>query len=220
MDKNNEELGKQRPRFFQKLKRRAGKKRAPSIDDTVISSESTKSLDLTLTRNMDSVGSLVSMSSRAQTSFSTATSSQGESSIINEPEIPLMESPILDFPVMTSRTPEYFESDGRCLKFQEFFQPISIIGKDIGEEDPVYQDIKLRSRLQALRAQQKLYGEGHPDVLFSMHGLGSVHYKRGEYRQAQRVFDEARRQSSHVTDPGLPREINLQYPIDNLTLSS
>ena len=218
MDKCNEEHGLQRPRFFQKFKRRVSKKRAPSIDDTVISLESTKSLDLTLTRNTDSVESLVDMSSRAETLFRTATSSQCESSIINEPEMSILEPSILDASVVTSRTPEYCASDDTCVKIQDFFQPF--IGGENCEEDPVYQDIKLRSRLQALKAQQKLYGEGHPDVLFSMHGLGSVHYKRGEYRQAQRVFDEVRRRSSHAVDPGPPKEINLQYPVENLTLSS
>mmetsp|Transcript_29022 Transcript_29022/g.67329 ORF Transcript_29022/g.67329 Transcript_29022/m.67329 type:complete len:88 (+) Transcript_29022:1-264(+) len=70
----------------------------------------------------------------------------------------------------------------------------------------------LKSRLEALKLQEELFGAGHPDVLFALQNLGLVHFRRGEYQQAHRVFDEKRRLAA-ATMPsasgfsGPPREV-------------
>ena len=61
------------------------------------------------------------------------------------------------------------------------------------DDDHDSQDIVLRSRLEALKVQEELFGPGHPDLLFALRGLGHAHYRRGNYRQAQRIFEENRR---------------------------
>lgn len=70
-----------------------------------------------------------------------------------------------------------------------------VIEESDDEEESLYEDASLRARREALLAQQQLLGESHPDVLFMLENLGRVHYRRGNYQEAQRVFAESRRRS-------------------------
>jgi hypothetical protein len=52
------------------------------------------------------------------------------------------------------------------------------------------QDAKIKARRAAIRAQQKLYGESHPDVLFMLEHLAQELYLQGDHEEAYRVVDE------------------------------
>lgn len=57
------------------------------------------------------------------------------------------------------------------------------------------QDPAVRARKEAIRAQQRLLGKHHPDVLFSLECLMRFHRERGEYNEALIVFEEKQRLS-------------------------
>jgi Tetratricopeptide repeat len=78
----------------------------------------------------------------------------------------------------------------------------------------VKRDIAMTNRVAALHAQQQLLGENHPDVLFSLQNLAALHYRRGEYAQAQRIMEDnqlrrERAQNEHMSS-NVPTEIFIQ----------
>lgn len=91
--------------------------------------------------------------------------------------------------------------------------PIQIVEMD--DDDDLYQDIALRSRMEALRLQEKMFGAGHPDVVFALQNLAQVCYRRGNIHQAQRVYDENRRQQTAATttaiQDGPPTEVRIPH---------
>mmetsp|Transcript_11409 Transcript_11409/g.18934 ORF Transcript_11409/g.18934 Transcript_11409/m.18934 type:complete len:162 (-) Transcript_11409:288-773(-) len=72
--------------------------------------------------------------------------------------------------------------------------PAAIIA--IEEEDsrnhvPFYKsEVALSNRFSALNAQQEMLGENHPDVLFSLQNLATLHYRRGNIVEAQRLLED------------------------------
>lgn len=73
-------------------------------------------------------------------------------------------------------------------------------------------DIALANRVAALKAQQRMLGENHPDVLFSLQNLAALHYRRGHYEEAQQVLEEqqARSEQAQHEQPStytIPHEI-------------
>lgn len=56
-------------------------------------------------------------------------------------------------------------------------------------------DPAVRARQEAIRVQQRLLGEHHPDVLFSLECLIRFHRERGEHHEALVVFEEKQRLS-------------------------
>jgi hypothetical protein len=196
-------FGKHRLTFEAFKKIRQGKKRTISIDDTVLSLESTNSLDLAHQKgNLDC---LEPVGNHVNSVHST-----------NGPE----DDDAISKKKASCRNSAVSETNTN-------FNDHSVIGLsptatiDLKEEndDPVYQDIKLRSRLEALRAQQTLFGEGHPDLLFSLKGLCNVHYQRREYQHAQRVSEEACRLSSRFPHDGPPKEITIHSFFSDQSLS-
>lgn len=97
--------------------------------------------------------------------------------------------------------------------------PIIVVEEEGMDEsllnDAVYKrDIAMANRVAALHAQQQLLGENHPDVLFSLQNLAALHYRRGEYAQAQRILEDnqlrrERAQNEHKTSD-VPSEIFIQ----------
>ena len=73
--------------------------------------------------------------------------------------------------------------------------PLPNIGKVTQRLDSSATDNSIRARLEALRAQQQLIGKNHPDVIFSLHNIGNAYHKRGHYKEAEEVYEEARRLS-------------------------
>lgn len=57
------------------------------------------------------------------------------------------------------------------------------------------EDPAVRGRQEAIRAQQKLLGSHHPDVLFSLECLMRFHRSRGEHEEALATFEEKQRLS-------------------------
>jgi hypothetical protein len=56
---------------------------------------------------------------------------------------------------------------------------------------PAYKSgVALSNRFAALQLQQQLLGEHHPDVLFSLQNLATLHYRRGDKVQAQRLLED------------------------------
>jgi hypothetical protein len=51
-------------------------------------------------------------------------------------------------------------------------------------------EVALNNRFAALQVQQQLLGEHHPDVLFSLQNLATLHYRRGDKVQAQRLLED------------------------------
>lgn len=179
------------------------KRRTLSIDDTVFSLDSTKSLDVSHQKgNFDCPEPLLNHSKSVH-------SIKGP---VDEDSTSKKKASCRNSAVSETNT-NFTDHRVFCPS------PTTMIDLKDENEDPVYQDIKLRSRLEALRAQQTLFGEGHPDVLFSLQGLCSVHYRRGEYQHAQRVFDEACRRSSRFPDEGPPKEISIHAPFSEQSLS-
>lgn len=56
-------------------------------------------------------------------------------------------------------------------------------------------DPAIRARQEAIRAQQRILGKCHPDVLFSLECLMRFHRERGEHYEALSVFEEKQRLS-------------------------
>ena len=188
--------GNSRPGFFRALRRIVGKKRAASIDDTIASHESSDSINR------------VQLSKYYLPAERLPNPSTHEGSVMSDRKgdfsFPTQDDAAITVTSATSQTPK---------SHQNHRPPVINIEFDDGKEDPVYQDVQLRARLEALRAQQMLLGEVHPDVIFSLQGLANVHCRRGEYRQANRVFDEARRRSYSVAEEGSTiGEAHLCYP--------
>lgn len=52
------------------------------------------------------------------------------------------------------------------------------------------QDPAVLARREAIKAQQKLLGKDHPDVLFSLECLMHFHRSRGEHHEALATFEE------------------------------
>ena len=200
-----------RPPFSRALNRRGDKKRAPSIDETVVSHDSARSLDVSSSRSKSNPGPLMSQSNIFKTTAVPAIEIPSTKEV-KEFEIPKNVEAV-------SRLPD---SDFRISETFSVYQqsPVTIITRDDGLEDPDYDEIKRRSRLQALRVQEMHYGEAHPDVVFSLQGLCNFHCKRGEFRQAQRVHDEACRRAPRGTIAGPPVEITLHFPFAEPSLSS
>ena len=73
-------------------------------------------------------------------------------------------------------------------------------------------DPAIRARQDAIRAQQRLLGRCHPDVLFSLESLLRFHRSRGELLEANIVLEEMHRLSresylSHLTPTTVPKSI-------------
>lgn len=68
------------------------------------------------------------------------------------------------------------------------------------------QDPAVRARQEAIRAQQKLLGKHHPDVLFSLESLIRFHRERGEHKEALLVLEEKERLSRESYWNRCPRE--------------
>jgi hypothetical protein len=76
-----------------------------------------------------------------------------------------------------------------------FRDPIATVEEEDSDDsvlkDSLYkQDIALANRVAALTAQQRLSGENHPDVLFSLQSLAAFHRRRGEHALSERVLEE------------------------------
>jgi len=76
------------------------------------------------------------------------------------------------------------------------------------------QDPSVLARKEAIRAQQKLLGKHHPDVLFSLECLMRFHRERGEHNEALLVYEEKQRLSresywnrSRPNEQGIPTNI-------------
>lgn len=73
-------------------------------------------------------------------------------------------------------------------------------------------DPSIRARQDAIRAQQRLLGRHHPDVLFSLDSLVRFHRSRGEHREANVVLEEKQRLSResylyHLSGHSVPKSI-------------
>jgi hypothetical protein len=66
-------------------------------------------------------------------------------------------------------------------------------------------DPSIRARQDAIRAQQRLLGRHHPDVLFSLESLVRFHRSRGEHGEADLVLEEMHRLSRESYFNHLPR---------------
>lgn len=52
-------------------------------------------------------------------------------------------------------------------------------------------DPTLQARIDAIRIQQKLLGENHPDVIFSLSSLAKLQQKRGNHTEAAAILRES-----------------------------
>lgn len=53
-------------------------------------------------------------------------------------------------------------------------------------------DPTLQARIDAIRIQQKLLGENHPDVIFALSSLAKLHQKRGNHTEAAAILRESK----------------------------
>lgn len=99
------------------------------------------------------------------------------------------------------------------------YAPIVVVEEEGSDEsllnDAVYKrDVAMANRVAALNAQQQLLGENHPDVLFSLQNLAALHYRRGEYAQAQRIMEDNQlrreRAQNELKTSNIPTEIFIQ----------
>jgi hypothetical protein len=67
------------------------------------------------------------------------------------------------------------------------------------------QDPAVLARKEAIKAQQKLLGKDHPDVLFSLECLMRFHRARGEHQEALATFEEKQQLSRESYWNRLPR---------------
>jgi hypothetical protein len=70
------------------------------------------------------------------------------------------------------------------------------------------QDPAVLARKEAIKAQQKLLGKDHPDVLFSLECLMRFHRARGEHQEALATFEEKQQLSRESYWNRMPRPTN------------
>ena len=70
------------------------------------------------------------------------------------------------------------------------------------------QDPAVLARKEAIKAQQKLLGKDHPDVLFSLECLMHFHRSRGEHHEALATFEEKQQLSRESYWNRTPRPTN------------
>ncbi|KAL9191329.1 hypothetical protein ACHAXT_001035 [Thalassiosira profunda] len=56
-------------------------------------------------------------------------------------------------------------------------------------------DPALQARIEAIRIQQQLLGDNHPDVIFALSSLGKLQQRRGNHAEAASILSEARMRS-------------------------
>mmetsp|Transcript_4299 Transcript_4299/g.9525 ORF Transcript_4299/g.9525 Transcript_4299/m.9525 type:complete len:288 (+) Transcript_4299:82-945(+) len=56
---------------------------------------------------------------------------------------------------------------------------------------PKSNDPALQARIEAIRIQQQLLGDNHPDVIFALSSLAKLHQKRGNYAEAASILRES-----------------------------
>ena len=81
-----------------------------------------------------------------------------------------------------------------------------------------YSDPALQARREAIKIQQKMLGENHPDVIFALTSLARLHQKRGNHAEAASILREAqmcsskansaRERQKHQVEPNIPIEIS------------
>lgn len=57
-------------------------------------------------------------------------------------------------------------------------------------------DPALRARIEAIRIQQQLLGQNHPDVIFALSGLAKLHQRRGNHEEAMDILRESQMRST------------------------
>jgi Tetratricopeptide repeat len=79
----------------------------------------------------------------------------------------------------------------------------------------------LSNRLAALHAQQRIFGESHPDVIFALRSLAALYCRHGEYSEAQKIYIESYRRVEDLKKESIPSEIlitsNSNMLIENTT---
>ena len=56
-------------------------------------------------------------------------------------------------------------------------------------------DPALNARIEAVRIQQQLLGENHPDVIFALSSLAKLYQRRGDHREASSILRESQMRS-------------------------
>ena len=81
---------------------------------------------------------------------------------------------------------------------------------------PQYSDPALQARREAIMIQQKMLGENHPDVIFALRSLSSLHQKRGNHAEAASILREAQMCSSKANSvrERQKHQVELNVPIE------
>lgn len=58
-----------------------------------------------------------------------------------------------------------------------------------------FNDPALQARIEAVRIQQQLLGENHPDVIFALSSLAKLHQRRGNHNEAASILKESQMRS-------------------------
>mmetsp|Transcript_24364 Transcript_24364/g.51033 ORF Transcript_24364/g.51033 Transcript_24364/m.51033 type:complete len:300 (+) Transcript_24364:121-1020(+) len=66
----------------------------------------------------------------------------------------------------------------------------SVSSSKTGKDDPA-----LQARTEAIRIQQQLLGENHPDVIFALSSLAKLHQRRGNSAEAASILKESKMRS-------------------------
>ena len=74
-------------------------------------------------------------------------------------------------------------------------------------------DPALQARIEAIRIQQQLLGDNHPDVIFALSNLARLHQRRGNHAEAADILKESQMRSAMANQfspstarPSFPQE--------------
>jgi hypothetical protein len=76
--------------------------------------------------------------------------------------------------------------------------------------------IAIANRLAALDTQQRMFGDSHPDVIFSLQYLAALYCRYGEYSEAEKIFRERYRRIENLNkEPSICRIPSEIFVADN-----
>lgn len=86
-------------------------------------------------------------------------------------------------------------AQGQELRYSTGSYPVSLPLNPQQPASPKSNDPALRARMEAIRIQQQLLGDNHPDVIFALSSLAKLHQKRGNHAEAASILRESQMRS-------------------------
>lgn len=108
-------------------------------------------------------------------------------------------------------TPHYHHQ--QQLYHQHFMSPPSI--KNRVSSQPNFEHNKIiQARIETLEIQQRLLGESHPDVIFSLSSLAKLCQKRGDYEGALSIMRETQVRSMKAKALAYEQQLNKNQQLE------